>query len=314
MLGMLLQRFEFVDPFGLPAQDQGDPDHQARRPEDHRSGCARAARPERAPSPSPPPSNGNRPSRTRAPPPAPRRGTQHPADGAVRIQPRHRRGHRDQDRPGRRGPRLRRHARRPRRPHRRPAARGRAGRRLRLVQRQAAGQRRAVLPLAHRPGHPADAAPGLRYTVFGCGNIDWAATYQAVPTLDRPQLEAHGAQRVHAARRGRRPRRLRRPVPDLVRRSVDDLAGQPRPCPTEAQHGRPAPSRGCSLSMVNRQTTNPVVVSYRAPPSTLMVNRELQIGGERRALDPPRRAPAARRRGPTRPATTSACCRATTST
>ena len=31
------------------------------------------------------------------------------------------------------------------------------------------------------------------YTVFGCGNTEWAATYQAVPTLIDAQLAAHGA-------------------------------------------------------------------------------------------------------------------------
>jgi cytochrome P450/NADPH-cytochrome P450 reductase len=32
-------------------------------------------------------------------------------------------------------------------------------------------------------GAAADAAHGVAYTVFGCGNTEWASTYQAVPTL-----------------------------------------------------------------------------------------------------------------------------------
>jgi cytochrome P450/NADPH-cytochrome P450 reductase len=48
---------------------------------------------------------------------------------------------------------------------------------------------------------PADAGSGLAYSVFGCGNMDWASTYQAVPTLLDAQLEAHGARRVHALAR-----------------------------------------------------------------------------------------------------------------
>ena len=43
----------------------------------------------------------------------------------------------------------------------------------------------------------ASAATGVRYTVFGCGNRDWAATYQAVPTLIDAALEARGATRVY---------------------------------------------------------------------------------------------------------------------
>src|SRR6201999_3189141 len=32
-----------------------------------------------------------------------------------------------------------------------------------------------------RDGMPADALKGVTYAVFGCGNSDWAATYQSIP-------------------------------------------------------------------------------------------------------------------------------------
>ena len=41
------------------------------------------------------------------------------------------------------------------------------------------------------------ALAGVRYAVFGCGNRDWAATFQAVPRLIDARLEALGAQRLH---------------------------------------------------------------------------------------------------------------------
>ena len=47
---------------------------------------------------------------------------------------------------------------------------------------------------------PADALAGVEYCVFGCGNRDWAATYQAIPKLIDAQLERHGAKRMY--RRG----------------------------------------------------------------------------------------------------------------
>ena len=50
------------------------------------------------------------------------------------------------------------------------------------------------------PSLPADAFAGVEYSVFGCGNRDWAATYQAIPTLIDAQLEKHGAKRMY--RRG----------------------------------------------------------------------------------------------------------------
>jgi cytochrome P450 / NADPH-cytochrome P450 reductase len=40
---------------------------------------------------------------------------------------------------------------------------------------------------------PKDALAKVRYAVFGCGNSDWAATYQSVPRFIDEQLTAHGA-------------------------------------------------------------------------------------------------------------------------
>jgi cytochrome P450/NADPH-cytochrome P450 reductase len=42
-----------------------------------------------------------------------------------------------------------------------------------------------------------DAFARVRYAVFGCGNSDWAATYQSVPRLIDEQLKAHGARSVY---------------------------------------------------------------------------------------------------------------------
>jgi cytochrome P450/NADPH-cytochrome P450 reductase len=43
---------------------------------------------------------------------------------------------------------------------------------------------------------PKDAFAGVKYAIFGCGNSDWAATYQSVPRLIDEQLAAHGATNV----------------------------------------------------------------------------------------------------------------------
>jgi cytochrome P450/NADPH-cytochrome P450 reductase len=47
-----------------------------------------------------------------------------------------------------------------------------------------------------------DALSKVRYAVFGCGNSDWAATYQSVPRLIDEQLAAHGARGVYARGEG----------------------------------------------------------------------------------------------------------------
>ena len=43
----------------------------------------------------------------------------------------------------------------------------------------------------------ADALKGVKYTVFGCGDHDWAATFQRVPRMIDSHLEAYGALRVY---------------------------------------------------------------------------------------------------------------------
>src|SRR5262245_18764203 len=44
---------------------------------------------------------------------------------------------------------------------------------------------------------PKDAFAKVRYAVFGCGNSDWAATYQSVPRFIDEQFAAHGARAVY---------------------------------------------------------------------------------------------------------------------
>lgn len=49
---------------------------------------------------------------------------------------------------------------------------------------------------------PKDAFAKVRYAVFGCGNSDWAATYQSIPRLIDEQLAAHGAKSVYTRGEG----------------------------------------------------------------------------------------------------------------
>src|SRR5216683_7302367 len=43
---------------------------------------------------------------------------------------------------------------------------------------------------------------GVRYTVFGCGNRDWASTYQAIPRQIDELLADKGAERIYARGEG----------------------------------------------------------------------------------------------------------------
>jgi cytochrome P450/NADPH-cytochrome P450 reductase len=49
---------------------------------------------------------------------------------------------------------------------------------------------------------PGNALAKVRYAVFGCGNSDWAATYQSVPRFLDEQLAAHGARPLAARGEG----------------------------------------------------------------------------------------------------------------
>src|SRR6195952_4812231 len=44
---------------------------------------------------------------------------------------------------------------------------------------------------------PKDAFAKVRYAVFGCGNSDWAATYQSIPRILDEQLAVHGGRSVY---------------------------------------------------------------------------------------------------------------------
>src|SRR6476659_10071371 len=128
------------------------------------------------------------------------------------------------------------------------------------------------------PATPADAASGLAFSVFGCGNMDWASTYQAVPTLIDKQLAAHGGIRIRDRGEGDARSDFDGQFSDwysgLWTSLAESLALSVESITVSATEPR------LQLTMENKQTTNPVVMSYRASPSTLVVNRELLKNGQ----------------------------------
>ncbi len=119
----------------------------------------------------------------------------------------------------------------------------------------------------------ADALKGVTYTVFGCGNRDWAATFQAVPRFIDERLAAHGARRIHPHGEGdarddfdgqfqRWYHPLRRAVArELgVRMEVEGVAG-----------ARPL----YKLEIVPGRQMSPFVDSFGARAMSVRVNREL---------------------------------------
>ena len=125
------------------------------------------------------------------------------------------------------------------------------------------------------PATAADAAAGVTYTVFGCGDTAWASTYQKVPTLIDDRLAALGGSRVHPRGAGD---------------AEADFDGQYRAwhsglwADLAAAFGLPATAvepaltgPRLSITLTNRQVSNPVIMSYRARPGTVVDNRELSL-------------------------------------
>ena len=130
-------------------------------------------------------------------------------------------------------------------------------------------------------GTSSSACAGLAYTVFGCGNTEWSGTYQAVPTELDAGLAAHGATRVYP--RGEGDARgdfdaAYRAWHGGLWAAIDGASG------VETSGAEPDPAEPrLSISVVNRQVTNPVIMSYRAYPATVTDNRELLGTGATRS-------------------------------
>jgi cytochrome P450 / NADPH-cytochrome P450 reductase len=124
------------------------------------------------------------------------------------------------------------------------------------------------------PSLPSNAFSGVQYSVFGCGNRDWAATYQAIPTLIDAQLEKHGAKKMY--KRGEGDARgdfdsdyrawysgLWSSVSTALR--LPDSIAQ-----TQVKGPR------VSVTFVNKQAANPIIRSFSALGMTVRANGELQ--------------------------------------
>ncbi|HEY7811662.1 MAG TPA: cytochrome P450, partial [Nakamurella sp.] len=118
---------------------------------------------------------------------------------------------------------------------------------------------------------------GVRFTVFGCGDTDWAATYQAVPTLLDTELARLGGARIHPRGAGD----AQADFDGQYRAWHADLwadVGAALDLPSDTAVRTPTGPR-LAISMVNRQLTNPVILSYEATPTLVTRNVELTANG-----------------------------------
>jgi cytochrome P450/NADPH-cytochrome P450 reductase len=121
------------------------------------------------------------------------------------------------------------------------------------------------------------AAEGVVYSVFGCGSTEWASTYQAVPKLLDDQLAAHGGRRIRDRGEGNAAGDFDAAYRDWHGGVWSDLATALN-LPAEVGEATAPTGPRLSITLTNRQVTNPVIVSYEARPATVRANRELILG------------------------------------
>lgn len=118
------------------------------------------------------------------------------------------------------------------------------------------------------------AAEGVNYTVFGCGNRDWASTFQTIPRSIDERLEALGARRI--APRGEGD--AREDLDGQFRAWLDTLLPQVGAALgldidfSEVAEAEPL----YHVEVVSSQRANPVIAQSGAKPMRVLVNRELQ--------------------------------------
>ncbi|MBA3389364.1 MAG: cytochrome P450, partial [Rubrobacter sp.] len=129
-----------------------------------------------------------------------------------------------------------------------------------------------------------DALKGVNCTVFGCGDRDWAATYQRVPKMIDAAMESHGAKRFYDRGEGD---------------ASDDFDGQFRGWyehlwqplanalgTSMEEPGATVKAHRYEVEIVSEHTeVSPLVAEYDARPMRIVANRELQIKSGSNASD-----------------------------
>ena len=119
----------------------------------------------------------------------------------------------------------------------------------------------------------ASSAAGVRYTVFGCGNRDWAATYQAVPMRVDAGLEARGATRVYPRGEGDARGDFDGQF-EAWYAGLWDALGSALGLDASTTAAAGSGPR-LAVELEQRRTASPVLQSYRGQAATVRVNREL---------------------------------------
>ena len=124
-----------------------------------------------------------------------------------------------------------------------------------------------------RGAEPASASlAGVRYTVFGCGNRDWASTFQAIPRLIDDRLAALGAERLYPRGEGD----AREDFDGQFQAWQEPLLGAvAKALGVELAPADTAEAAHLTVEPVSGDDASPFVDSLGARPMRIAVNREL---------------------------------------
>src|SRR5438874_1280152 len=121
---------------------------------------------------------------------------------------------------------------------------------------------------------PKNAFAKLRYAVFGCGNSDWAATYQSVPRKIDEQLAAHGGRSVYARGEGDARSDLDGQFESWFAKAA---AASVKEFGLDGNFSRSADDEPLySIEPVAPTTINAIVATGGVSPMKVLVNSELQ--------------------------------------
>ena len=121
---------------------------------------------------------------------------------------------------------------------------------------------------------PKDAFAKLRYAVFGCGNSDWAATYQSIPRFIDEQLAAHGGRSVFARGEGDARSDLDGQFEEWFAKAAPQAVKE---FGVDSSFSRSAEDEPLyRIEPVATSAVNAVVALGGAPPMKVLTNTELQ--------------------------------------
>jgi cytochrome P450 / NADPH-cytochrome P450 reductase len=115
---------------------------------------------------------------------------------------------------------------------------------------------------------------GVRYSVFGCGNRDWASTYQSIPRQIDELLAEKGAERLHPRGEGDAKEDLDGNFRDWYEPMLPAVANK-LGVKLEADAGV-AHEPLYQVAAVDKPPSNPIIGGSVALPMRMLVNRELQ--------------------------------------